>query len=173
VKTSNREFDFDILIYATGFDGVAGPYDRIDFCGPNGRKLIDDWKVLPRTFLGVQAEGFPNLFMVLGPHTARGNIPRNIEEISDWVVGLIKFMRDKGHERCEPRPGPVETYTQEVLEVDALLLSSKVPSWQTGVNRNVEGKSVPRPLGYNGGAPRYRKKAAKVAAGGYKEFKFS
>ena len=172
VKTSNREFNFDILIYATGFDGVAGPYDRIDFRGPDGRKLIDDWKILPRTFLGVQAEGFPNLFMVLGPHTARGNIPRNIEEIADWVVGLIKFMRDKGYQRCEPRPGPVESYTQEVLEVDALLLSSKVPSWQTGVNRNVEGKSTPRPLGYNGGAPRYRKKAEKVAAGGYQEFRF-
>jgi hypothetical protein len=47
-----------------------------------------------------------------------------------------------------------------------------VPSWQTGVNRNVEGRNVPRVLGYNGNGKHFRQKTDDVAKGGYKEFLF-
>ncbi len=33
IKTARQEYEFDILIYATGFDGVTGAYDRIDIRG--------------------------------------------------------------------------------------------------------------------------------------------
>ena len=33
IKTSDKEYEFDILIYATGFDGVTGAFDRIDIRG--------------------------------------------------------------------------------------------------------------------------------------------
>ena len=173
VRTSAEEHEFDILIYATGFDGVTGGYDRIDIRGPGGRRLRDDWKDLPRTYLGVINEGFPNLLMVLGPHTARGNIPRNIEMIVNFNIGLIRHMREHGHTRVEARPEEAERWLEQVRKVDAVLLSSKVPSWQTGVNRNVPGRQTLRVLGYNGGAVRYRKITEKVAAGGYTAFKFS
>jgi cation diffusion facilitator CzcD-associated flavoprotein CzcO len=172
IRTSDREYEFDILIYATGFDGVTGPYDRIDIRGPGGRRLKDDWGETPRTLLGVQAEGFPNLFMVLGPHTARGNIPRNIEEIVDWVTGLVKFMRAHDLTRVEPRKAAVDEWAILVEKASEKLLSSKIGSWQTGVNHNVEGRNKPRILGYNGGAVRYRKKSQAVAEGGYREFEF-
>jgi cation diffusion facilitator CzcD-associated flavoprotein CzcO len=173
VKTSAEEHEFDILIYATGFDGVTGAYDRIDIRGPGGRRLRDDWKDLPRTYLGVINEGFPNLLMVLGPHTARGNIPRNIEMIVNFNIGLIRHMREHGHTRVEARPEEAERWLEQVKKVDAVLLSSKVPSWQTGVNQNVPGRQTLRVLGYNGGAVRYRKITEKIAAGGYTAFKFS
>ena len=172
IRTSDTEYEFDQLIYATGFDGVTGPYDRIDIRGPGGRRMKDDWATNPRTMLGVQAEGFPNLFMVLGPHTARGNIPRNIEELVDWVTGMIRFMREQGHTRAEPRTEAVDEWASLCEKASAPLLSSKIASWQTGVNQNVAGKQVPRVLGYNGGAGRYRKKAMAVADGGYREFDF-
>jgi cation diffusion facilitator CzcD-associated flavoprotein CzcO len=172
VRTPAEEHELDILIYATGFDGVTGPYDRIDIRGPGGRRLKDDWKDLPRTYLGVINEGFPNLLMVLGPHTARGNIPRNIEMIVDFNIGIIRHMREHGYTRVEARPEEAEKWLAQVKEVDALLLSSKIPSWQTGVNQNVPGRQTPRILGYNGGAVRYRKITERVAAGGYKELKF-
>ena len=57
-------------------------------------------------------------------------------------------------------------------EAAAGLLFSQVNSWQTGVNRNVEGRDVRRVLGYYGGAVAYRRKAEAVAAGGYQEFQF-
>ena len=172
IQTSDKHYDFDFLIYATGFDGVTGPYDRIDIRGPGGRRLKDDWVATPRTFLGVQAEGFPNMLMVLGPHTARGNIPRNIEEIVEWNTGLIKFMREKGHKRVEARPEPVADWCKSVEGAVENLLFAEVDSWQTGVNQNVEGRQGRRVLGYYGGTRKYRKISDEVAAGGYKEFQF-
>lgn len=172
IQTTDEEYAFDILVYATGFDGVTGPYDRMDIRGPGGRRLKDDWTGLPRTMLGVQNEGFPNLFMILGPHTARGNIPRNIEELVEWVTGIIRFMRENGHSRCEPRTEAVADWVEQVEKTTEGLLSAGVGSWQTGVNQNVEGKQTPRILGYNGGTVRYRRKSEEVADGGYKEFIF-
>jgi len=172
VQTTATEYAFEILIYATGFDGVTGPYDRMDIQGPGGRCLKDDWVDLPRTMLGVQNEGFPNLFMILGPHTARGNIPRNIEELVDWVTGILKFMRANGHTRCEPRHEAVTDWVSRVEEASEMLLSAEVNSWQTGVNQNVEGRQTPRVLGYNGGTVRYRKISDAISEGGYKEFLF-
>jgi len=172
IRTSARDYEVDVLIYATGFDGVTGPYDRIDIQGPGGRRLRDDWTGTPRTLLGVMAEGFPNLLMILGPHTARGNIPRNIEEIVDWLTGLVAHMRANGLDRVEPRAASVADWSAHVEEAAAGLLFSQVASWQTGVNRNVEGRDIRRTLGYYGGAVRYRRRIEAVAAGGYREFAF-
>ena len=173
IKTTDTEYEFDLLIYATGFDGVTGPYDRIDIRGRGGRCLKDEWVNMPRTLYGMQVDGYPNLFMILGPHTARGNIPRNIEEVVDWQTGLIKHMRDHGFTWVEPRPEAVDVWIEKVNAASAGLLSSKIASWQTGVNRNIPGRNVPRVLGYNGGAVKYRKMIEKQAADGYPEFLFA
>ncbi|MBM86682.1 MAG: cyclohexanone monooxygenase [Rhodospirillaceae bacterium] len=172
VRCSDQLHEFDILIYATGFDGVTGPYDRIDIRGPEDRSLKEDWKKLPRTFLGMLVEGFPNMFMILGPHTARGNIPRNIEEIVDWQTQLIKHMRERGFSRVEPRAEAVDRWVDAVNKACEGLLFSQIDSWQTGINKNVEGRQVRRVLGYYGGAVKYRNISQKVAAGGYREFLF-
>lgn len=173
VKTSKQEYEFDILIYSTGFDGVTGAFDRVDFRGPGGVRLGDIWvDGQPRTFLGMLAEGFPNLLMVLGPHTARGNIPHGIEHCVEWQTGLVRFMQEHGYTRVEARPEAVADWTNTVLKASERLLSQNVDSWQTGVNRNVEGRLVRRVLGYNGHAVTYRKKTDEVAAQGYKELNF-
>src|SRR6185312_3608135 len=103
VKTSKKEYEFDILIYATGFDGVTGAFDRIDIRGPGGTRLKDVWADGPRTYLGLQPDGFPNLLMVLGPHTARGNITRAIEHGVEWLTGLLRFMKAHDYTRVETR----------------------------------------------------------------------
>ena len=172
LETSAEVFEFDVLIYATGFDGVTGPYDRMDIRGPGGRRLKEDWVGTPRTFLGMLAEGFPNMLMVLGPHTARGNIPRNIEEIVDWLTGLVAHMRQHGLHRVEARPEAVAEWSRHVEEAAAGLLFSEINSWQTGVNSNVAGRQVRRTLGYYGGAVEYRRIINNVAATGYPELSF-
>ena len=173
LRTAVEEHELDILVYATGFDGVTGGYDRIDFRGPGGRRLKDEWKdELPKTFLGVLNDGFPNLLMVLGPHTSRGNIPRHIEKIVDFNIALIRYMRERGHSRVEARPEEAAKWLAQVIEVNEGRLAGKIPSWQTGVNANVPGRQSIRVLGYYGGAVRYREIADQVAAGGYKELIF-
>jgi cation diffusion facilitator CzcD-associated flavoprotein CzcO len=172
LRTSGSDYEFDILIYATGFDGVTGAFDRIDIHGPGGARLKDVWADGPRTYLGVQPDGFPNLLMVLGPHTARGNITRAIEHGVEWQTGLLRFMQAHNYTRVETRPEQVADWTETVIKASEPLLSSKVDSWQTGVNRNVDGRSVRRVLGYNGNGVHYRRKCEQVAAGSYQEFAF-
>ncbi|HUB46826.1 MAG TPA: NAD(P)/FAD-dependent oxidoreductase [Acetobacteraceae bacterium] len=172
IQTSEREHEFDILIYATGFDGVTGAFDRIDIRGMNGVRLKDAWAESPRTYLGMLAEGFPNMLMVLGPHTARGNIPQAVEHSVEFQAGILRFMLQRGHTRVETRPEHVGEWTETVIKAGEKLLSSKVDSWQTGVNRNVEGRSVRRVLGYNGNGVHFRRLTDEVAKGGYKEFSF-
>ncbi len=172
IKTRGKEYEFDILVYATGYDGVTGAFDRIDFRGPGGVRLKDVWADGPRTYLGQLADGFPNLLMVLGPHTARGNIPRAVDHSVEWQTGLLRFMREHNYSRVETRPAHVAEWTQTVITAAARLLSSKVDSWQNGVNRNIDGHTVRRVLGYNGNGVNYRRKTAEVADGGYQEFAF-
>ncbi len=172
LKTSEKAYEFDILIYATGYDGVTGAFDRIDFRGPGGVRLKDVWADGPRTYLGQLAEGFPNLLMVLGPHTARGNIPRAVEHSVEWQTGLLRYMREHNYTRVETRPELVVEWTQTVVTAAQRLLSWKVDSWQNGVNRNIDGHTVRRVLGYNGNGKHYRSKTREVADGGYREFLF-
>ena len=172
VRTAKQEYEFDVLIYATGFDGVTGAFDRIDIRGANGIPLKDAWADGPRTYLGMLAEGFPNMLMVLGPHTARGNIPQAIEHSVQFQTGMLKFMQEHNYTHVETRLEQVDDWTQTVIAAAEPLLSSKVDSWQTGVNRNVEGRTVRRVLGYNGNGMHFRRKTDEVASGGYQEFAF-
>jgi cation diffusion facilitator CzcD-associated flavoprotein CzcO len=172
IKTTKQDYEFDVLIYATGFDGVTGAFDRIDIRGARGMRLKDAWTDNPRTYLGMLAEGFPNMLMVLGPHTARGNIPQAVEHSVEFQAGMLRFMRDHNYTHVETRPDAVEDWTQTVIKAAEPLLSSQVDSWQTGVNRNVEGRIVRRVLGYNGNGANFRRKTDEVAQGGYEEFLF-
>jgi cation diffusion facilitator CzcD-associated flavoprotein CzcO len=169
IKTSDAEYEFDIVIYATGFDAITGSFDRIDIRGLGGRKLKDKWANGPQTFLGVQVESFPNMFMLMGPHTALGNIPRSIEYNVDWVTGLIRYMQEHKLSRADARPEAVTAWTDHVKALGEGLLSNEVNSWMTGINTNVEGKQTRIIARYSGSAPAYRARCDAVAANGYRE----
>jgi cation diffusion facilitator CzcD-associated flavoprotein CzcO len=169
IRTSAGEHEFDIVIYATGFDAVTGSFDRIDIRGSDGLRLKDKWKHGPQTFLGVLVEGFPNMMMLVGPHTALGNIPRSIEYNVDWVTRLIGFARDNGLTRVEATASGVADWTDHVKALGEGLLSNEVNSWMTGVNTNVEGKQTRIVARYSGSAPAYRARCEAVAAEGYRE----
>jgi cation diffusion facilitator CzcD-associated flavoprotein CzcO len=173
IKTSEKEHEFDIIIFATGFDAITGAFDKIDLRGVGGVRLRDKWKHGPETYLGLMVEGFPNMMMLMGPHTALGNIPRSIEYSVDWVTGLIRFAHAKGLTRLEATAGGVESWTDHVKALGAGLLSNEVDSWMTGINRNVEGKSTRIVARYSGSAPAYRAKCDEVAARGYDELKLA
>jgi cation diffusion facilitator CzcD-associated flavoprotein CzcO len=169
IKTSDAEYEFDMIIYATGFDAITGSFDRIDIRGVRGERLKDRWKHGPETYLGVMVDGFPNMMMVIGPHMALGNIPRSIEHNVDWVTDLMRHLSDKKVTRVEATPEEVRTWTDHVKSLGQGLLSFEVNSWMTGVNTNVEGKQVRIVNRYSGSAPEYRARCDAVAASGYQE----
>jgi cation diffusion facilitator CzcD-associated flavoprotein CzcO len=169
IKTSEAEYEFDIIIYATGFDAITGAFDRIDIRGADGVSLKDKWHEGPQTFLGILVDGFPNMLMVMGPHAGLGNFPRAAEYSADWATGLIRFARDRGLTRVEASAAGAAGWTDHVIAASEGLLFTEVDSWMTGINRNVEGKQVRRIMRYSGGHPKFREHCEAVVANGYRE----
>ncbi len=169
IKTSDAEFGFDIIIYATGFDAITGAFDRIDIRGENGLPLKEKWKGGPRTYLGVMVEDFPNMMMLMGPHTALGNLPRSIEYNVEWVTGVIRHARDHDLTRVAATADGVASWTAHVHSLGVGLLSNEINSWMTGINSNVDGKQTRIIARYSGSAPAYRARCDEVSANGYRE----
>ncbi len=119
IKTSDAAYEFDMIIYATGFDAITGAFDRIDIRGIGGQRLKDKWAEGPRTYLGLQVVGFPNLFTLVGPHNAASfcNIPRCIEQNVEWVSALLRHMQEKALTRVEPTAAAEAAWTEHVHEV--------------------------------------------------------
>ena len=172
VQTSDGAYAFDMIIYATGFDAITGAFDRIDIRGSGGQKLKDKWAHGPRTYLGLQIEGFPNLLTLVGPHNAATfcNIPRCIEQNVDWVTELIRYMQDNDYQRVVPTVEAEDEWTEHVFETAKRILLSQTDSWMTGINSNLPGKQKRTFLLYAGGAPAYREKCDEVAQNDYRGF---
>jgi cation diffusion facilitator CzcD-associated flavoprotein CzcO len=172
IRTTAADHELDVIIYATGFDAVTGAFDRIDFRGVGGMTLAEAWAGGPRTYLGLQTPGFPNLFTIVGPHNSATfcNIPRCIEQNVDWVTDLVEHARRHGITRIEATAEAADEWTAHVHEAADRMLFSKVSSWFTGVNTNQEGHEQRRVLLYAGGAPKHRDRCDEVAANAYEGF---
>ncbi len=103
IRTTEREYEFDVIVYATGFDAITGAYDRIDIRGVGGQSLREKWADGPSTFLGLHVAGFPNMLMPTGPQSgsASTNFPRGIEIGVDWITDLLQYMWKHEHTREE------------------------------------------------------------------------
>ncbi|MCA6122296.1 NAD(P)/FAD-dependent oxidoreductase [Bradyrhizobium sp. WSM 1704] len=176
LRTSARDYEFDIIVYATGFDAITGAYDQIDITGVGGEKLADKWKHAPSTFLGMLVHGFPNLLMPTGPQSASAstNFPRGIENGVGWCTDLLKYMWDRGYTRADATLEAQERWTAHVAKMYEIMLMRKAKSWFTGYNSNVAGheEGTVRYFVYNGGTPKFLGIINGVAAKGYEEIEF-
>lgn len=67
IKTASGHVEADLIVLATGFDGLTGGFLEIDLRGKDGRTLKEYWKDGVWTSTGVAIPGFPNLFFIFGP----------------------------------------------------------------------------------------------------------
>jgi len=169
IRTTEREYAFDAMVYATGFDAMTGALTKVDIRGRAGASLKETWSVGPRTYLGLGSAGFPNLFMITGPGSPSvlSNMVVSIEQHVDWVTDAIAHLDQKGLRTIEPTPEAQDAWVAHVNLVASYTLHPKGNSWYMGAN--VPGK--PRVfMPYAGGVGEYRKKCEEVAARGYEGF---
>ena len=173
IRTRAAEYPLDIIVFATGFDGMTGSLLKIDIRGRERLSLAQAWKAGPRNYLGLQVAGFPNLFMVTGPGSPSVlcNMPVAIEQHVEWITDCIAHMRENGLKRIEPKDEAVDSWVAHVNDAaNATLLPHAKHSWYLGAN--IPGK--PRVfMPYAGGMAHYRKICADIAARNYEGFKLS
>jgi cyclohexanone monooxygenase len=172
IETGLGEMPFDMVIFATGFDGITGAATRIDITGRGGVKLRDKWAEGPQTYLGLMSQGFPNLFLVTGPLSVGplSAMVRTIEQHVDFIVDCLEHMREKGRTLIEPRREDELAWIDHVREVAEGTLYPRADSWYVGAN--VPGK--PRVfMAYLGGVGGYRAKCNEVVEAGYRGFEFN
>jgi cation diffusion facilitator CzcD-associated flavoprotein CzcO len=173
VRTADQEYELDIIVFATGFDAMTGSLLKLGIVGRDGVPLSKAWEAGPRTYLGLQVAGFPNMFTITGPGSPSVlcNMPVAIEQHVEWVADCIEHMEQNGIDRIEPTEEAVTGWVDHVNDAaNATLLPQAGHSWYLGAN--VPGK--PRVfMPYAGGMARFRKICNEVAADGYRGFAFS
>jgi len=169
IETTDGEREFDILVWATGFDFGTGALMRLGVRGTDGLPLAESWADGPRTWAGVQTAGFPNFFFPGGPHAAAGNNPRYNSDQVEFVIDLLCYARDHDDDVIEVDPAAEEWWT---TMVDRGAESSAFGSDNYYFGTNIPGK--PRRLLLNAaGRPKLLKTFADARASGYAPFTLS
>jgi len=170
VDLVDESLEFDALVFATGFDAMTGALVSVDITGRDGLTLRQAWADGPRTYLGLMAPGFPNLFMVTGPGSPSvlSNMAVSIEQHVEWITDCLAALRDDRLDTIEPTGPAADGWVRHGNDFADLTLVKLANSWYMGAN--VPGK--PRVfLPYVGGVDRYRRVCDEVVAADYLGFR--
>lgn len=171
IQTATDHFELDMIIFATGYDGMTGPLFKIDIRGRNGVTLKDKWEngASVQTYLGLATACFPNLFMITGPESPSVlvNMPIAIEQHVEWIAQCIDYLREHDIDVMETNAEAEQAWSKHCREIANETLYVKGDSWYTGAN--IAGK--PRSfLIYLGGFDYYTKRCQEVAQNNYEGF---
>ena len=172
IATQDNHFEFDAIVFATGFDAMTGALLAVDIRGRNNQSLKDKWEDGPVNYLGLTVEGFPNFFMITGPGSpsVMTNMIVSIEQHVEWIADCLQWMRDENLDVIDPTPTAENGWVEYGTVTANMTLFPLAKSWYMGAN--VPGK--PRVcLPYLGGAAAYRRACDDVAAQNYLGFQFA
>ena len=172
IRTTENEYEFDIIVLATGFQAYTGAQEALPIRGRNGLLLRDKWDSVSSSILGVFVAEFPNLFMITGPQAPFANLPTSIEQNIMYIVDCLKKMESEGYDLCEPQQKAEDDWVQHVAEIHEQTLMAqgdKVHSWMMGAN--LEDRA-PRVLIYFGGANVYYDLMRSSVDSGFPEVQF-
>ena len=175
IRTDQRSYDLDVIVYATGFDAMTGALSRIDIRGRDGLSLGEFWATEgPLSYLGLAVAGFPNLFTIQGPGSpsAATNFVAALEQHVDWICDCITHLRSNGIRTIEALSTAQQEWIDHTTSLVAptVLVHPSCNSWYNG--GNVPGKKRMY-MGYTGGIPEYRRRCDEIAAAGYTGFKLA
>lgn len=172
IDTVDDSFDFDVIVYATGFDAMTGAIVAVDITGRGGVTLKGKWAQGPTSYLGLQTTDFPNFFMITGPGSPSvlSNMAVSIEQHVDWVADCLADLRSQGFDTIEPTKTAEQGWLVHNNDCANITLYPTANSWYMGAN--VPGK--PRVfLPYIGGVDVYRASCDEVVEKNYLGFRLT
>ena len=173
LRTSDGdEYELDMIVFATGYDAMTGTFFKMDIRGRDGVELKEKWSDGPKTYLGLAAADFPNMFMITGPGSPSvlSNMPVSIEQHVEWISDFVEYLRERNVDVVDVDAQAEVDWVAHVNEVAEQTMFMLADSWYLGAN--IPGK--PRVfMPYAGGVGAYREKCDEVVANGYEGFVLS
>ncbi|MGW1259852.1 flavin-containing monooxygenase [Streptomyces sp. NPDC002513] len=172
VVVGDTEYELDVLIFATGFDAMTGTLTNIDIVGRGGRTLREKWLADGlKSNLGINANGFPNFFMSLGPQTPYSNLPVPIQLGAQWLQRAIAWARENDVPFLEATPESEAWWMEETERAGKATVmyseGKKAKAWFLG--DNLPGKPEEFQV-YTGGGQVYQQFCRAAEEDGYRSF---
>lgn len=167
---SDKSYDIDTLILATGFDAMTGALTQVDISGRNGAKLSEQWEKGAKSYLGLGITNFPNLFTVTGPGSPSvlSNMMPSIEQHVNWITDCIEWMNKNEKKVIETSKTAEEDWMILVNEIADMTIFTDTKSWYNGSNIESKAKAFLPFIG----VPVYAEMLEEVVAENYKGFIF-
>jgi cyclohexanone monooxygenase len=156
VVVDGVEYEFDCLIYATGFE-VGTAYTRRaghEIVGRDGLTLTEKWADGVRSLHGMHSHGFPNCF-IMGPQQAgfTVNYPHLLDEQSRHIAYILSQALERGARTVEASAAAEDEWVETIIRLSGWrrdFLDSCTPGYY-----NNEGRLTERAAqsGFFGGGP--------------------
>jgi cation diffusion facilitator CzcD-associated flavoprotein CzcO len=128
----------DAIVLATGFQshGFVAPMEVV---GTDGRTLAQEWSPTARAYLGMSVPGFPNMFLLYGPHTngGSGSVVYTIEAAMGHVLAALDELGRSGAATIEVRRQAADDFDRELRAALAQTVwHSGCTNWYVDENGN-------------------------------------
>ena len=128
IDTEGVQRPADVIVFGTGFE-VTTSYRHLRLTGIAGVDLAALWdRTGMAAYQGITVSGFPNYFMLMGPHTGLGHnsVVIMIEAQIGYVIDALKKMRAAGIGAIDVEPRAQRRF------IETLETSLQGTVWQDG-----------------------------------------
>jgi cation diffusion facilitator CzcD-associated flavoprotein CzcO len=172
LRSGGRDYRFDALVLATGFDAMTGTLMKLDIRGLGGVSIQDKWRAGPLNYLGLTIAGFPNFFNIAGPGSTSaftlGTLA--IEHHVNWIADCIQYMKAHNYRSTVATDDAEQAWVAYVNKAAQRSLLLGCNSWYLGANiADKPRQFMPLAAGF----PSYAKRCAEVAEKNYEGFSFA
>jgi cation diffusion facilitator CzcD-associated flavoprotein CzcO len=140
VTTDGRLHQVDVIALATGFDAHA--FMRpMGLIGEHGLTLAEAWRDGPRAHLTASLPGFPNFFMLLGPHSPVGNysLTALAETQAGYILDWIQRWRRREFDTAAPTQAATDKFNAEMqAAMPNTVWATGCTSWYIGQDGHPE-----------------------------------
>jgi cation diffusion facilitator CzcD-associated flavoprotein CzcO/SAM-dependent methyltransferase len=175
IRTSSGvKYEFDIIIFALGFDAGTGALKDMDIRGSQDKSLREYWTERLGTFAGILVPTFPNMFIVMGPHMPAGNMPIPLEIAVDWIGKTIRHMEENHLGTIDVAYAAADAWSShhDGLWNSVFISKPATDNRSWFVDTKVPGKP-PKIMFYFGGTPNWRPWLDKEIETGWTSMEFT
>ncbi|WP_457966918.1 NAD(P)/FAD-dependent oxidoreductase [Arthrobacter sp. D1-29] len=171
IQTTGREYEFDVIVFAMGFEAFTGALDDANIRNADGVTPSQAWDRGPQTYLGLQTRGFPNLFFLTGagsPSVLANMFVANQHHV-DVLAELFTHMNEHGFSVVQPQQRDQDAWVAHSAEVAEKLIRREINQYMVKVTDDGTRVFIP----YAGGFKAYYAKVKDEIDTGWPGFEFA